>query len=276
MSPADEGRSLLGAASVEPLGNGRFSAQLSPAFTAVGHPHGGYLQCVMASAALAGASEEGASHLHVTAMTTSFVNAPVVGPAEVRVEVRRVGRGVSYVYAALYQHDVLAIESLATLGTLRADSAVRYQQAELPDVVPLEQSRAATWNDEVNILQSVDLRLDPAVTGWFDGQLSSHGEVRGWMRLVDGATGWDPWSLLFASDALPPATLPLGSSGWVPALQLSSYVRRVPTSEWLRARQWAILIADGLVEERCELFDDAGQLVASSTQLAMVRLPVDR
>jgi acyl-CoA thioesterase len=50
-------------------------------------------------------------------------------------------------------------------------------------------------------------------------------------------------------------------------------VRRPPTSEWLRARQWAVVVAEGLVDERCELFDDAGNLVASSTQVAMVRLP---
>jgi acyl-CoA thioesterase len=67
--------------------------------------------------------------------------------------------------------------------------------------------------------------------------------------------------------------LPLGSSGWVPTAQLTSYVRRVPKSEWLRGRQLAVVIADGLVDERCELFDETGQMVASSTQLAMVRLP---
>jgi acyl-CoA thioesterase len=35
----------------------------------------------------------------------------------------------------------------------------------------------------------------------------------------------------------------------------------------------AVVIADGLVDERCELFDETGQMVASSSQLAMVRLP---
>ena len=79
--------------------------------------------------------------------------------------------------------------------------------------------------------------------------------------------------MLFAGDALPPATLPLGSSGWVPTVQLTSYVRRVPKSEWLRGRRLAVVIADGLVDERCELFDETGQMVASSSQLAMVRLP---
>ena len=105
------------------------------------------------------------------------------------------------------------------------------------------------------------------------GAASTNGEVKGWLRLDDGGGPWDAWSLLLASDAMVPGTFPLGSSGWVPTLQLTSYVRRIPTSEWLRARQWCIVIADGLVDERCELFDDRGELVASSSQIAMVRFP---
>ena len=273
MTPPDEGRSLLVAASVEPAGPGRFSAQLSPIYTIAAHPHGGYLQCVIANAALAGASEVGDSHLHVTAISTNFVSALSVGPVELRVEVRRVGRGVSFVRVALEQHGALATESLVTLGTLKEGSRVRYHGASAPEMPSLERSRSVVGGDDVGIRNVLELRLDPAVTGWWDGQLSSKGEVRGWIRLDDGAAPWSTWSLLFATDAFPPATLPLGSSGWVPTLQLTSYVRRVPTSEWLRGVQRANVIADGLVDERCELFDDSGQLVASSTQLAMVRLP---
>ena len=150
---------------------------------------------------------------------------------------------------------------------------MRYHGASAPVMPDLEHSRTLTGGDEVGIRNVLELRLDPAVTGWIDGQLSSQGEVRGWIRLDDGEASWSPWSLLFATDAFPPATLLLGSSGWVPTLQLTSYVRRVPSSEWLRGFQRAVVIADGLVDERCELFDDSGQLVASSTQLAMVRLP---
>lgn len=273
MDRAEQGRALRGAASVEPLGSERFSANLSPVYTVVGHPHGGYLQCVMASAALAAASEERATHLHATAVTTNFVNATEPGAAEVRVEVRRVGRGVSFAYVSMFQNDVLAAESLVTLGTLRDDSANRYQEAVMPVIDALEKCRQSTGSEEINIMRVVDLRLDPSCTGWWHGELSTQGEVRGWLRLNDGEASWDPWSLLFAGDALPTATLPLGSSGWVPTLQLTSYVHRVPTSEWLRARQWAVIIADGLLDQRCELFDDANQLVASSSQLAMVRLP---
>ena len=82
MTSADEGRALRGAASVEPLGDGRYSATLSTFYSVMGHPHGGYLQCVVASAALAEASAQGSTHIHVTALTTNFVNAPSLGAAE--------------------------------------------------------------------------------------------------------------------------------------------------------------------------------------------------
>ena len=59
----------------------------------------------------------------------------------------------------------------------------------------------------------------------------------------------------------------------MPTLQLSSYIRREPVGEWLRIRQWCTMIDDGVVDERCEIFDEAGYLVASSVQLALVRFP---
>jgi acyl-CoA thioesterase len=276
MNPSDEGRALRIAASVEPLGRGHFSLNLSPYYTVMGHPHGGYLQCVMASGALAAASEEGAAHLHVTSITTNFVKVLEIGSADIRADVRRVGRGVSFVYAALYQDGVLGAESLITLGTLHEDSSLRYQDTQAPEVTPLEECRQSTGSDDINIMRVVDQRLDPLSTGWQSGEVSSRGEVSGWLRLDDGDAAWTPWSLLFAGDALPPATFPLGSSGWVPTLQLTSRVSRVPRGEWLRARQWAAVIADGLVDERCELFDETGELVSSSSQIAMVRFPEGR
>jgi Thioesterase-like superfamily len=273
MSPADEGRALRGAAALEPIAEGRFAVNLSPFYTVMGHPNGGYLQCIVANGALAAASAQGGTHLNATAVTTNFVNALAVGPAELRVDVRRVGRGVSYVYAALFQDDVLSLESLVTLGTLREDAALRYQDARPIELAPLELCHSWAGTPDIGISQVLDSRFDPSTTGWIDGKRSPQAEIRSWLRLDDGEASWDAWNVLFASDGLPPATLPLGSSGWVPTLQLTSYVRRPPTSEWLRARQKAVVIAEGLVDERCELFDEAGNLVASSSQIAMVRLP---
>ena len=276
MNTENGGRALRDAASVELAGPGHFAVTLSEFYTIMGHPHGGYLQCVMANGALAAAAAEGATHLHPTAVTTNFIAAPSPGPAVLRTEVRRVGRAVSFVHVIMVQNDVVMTESLVTLGTLHEDSRPRYVDAIAPTLAPLEECRQSTGSDEVNIMRVVDLRLDPGSTGWRTGEFSDRGEIHAWARLDDGQAAWDAWSVLFASDALPPATFPLGSTGWVPTLQLTSYVRRIPTSDWLRARQWCVVVADGLVDERCELFDDSGQLVATSNQLAMVRFPGGR
>jgi hypothetical protein len=265
---------LRDAAAVEPLDHGRFGVNLSQAYTVVGRPNGGYLQCVMANAALAAASEQGAPHIHATAVTTNYIGSPEVGEAEVRVDVRRVGRGASFVHAALWQNGNVTTESLITLGTLEQESNLRYHDALPPIVAPREECHTSRpTNGEINIMSSAELLLDPSCVGWWTGSVSERAEIKGWIRLDDSVAQWDAWSVLFASDALPPATFPVGSSGWVPTLQLSSYVRSIPSSEWLRVRQWCVVIEDGLVDERCELFDDRDRLVASSSQLAMVRFP---
>ena len=266
-------RPLRDAAAVEPLGDGRFSVQLSQYYTVVGRPNGGYLQCVMANAALAAAHAEGSPHLHATAVTTNYVGAPTIGPATLEVDVRRVGRGASFVHVMLREDGQLMTESLVTLGALHEDPTNRYHDATPPVVPPLEECVASNGGTDINIMKSAELRLDPATAAWWQGTIVDRAEVRGWIRLSDGASEWDAWSVLFASDALPPATFPIGSSGWVPTLQLTSYVRAIPQSNWLRVRQWCVVVEEGLVDERCELFDDRDRLVASSSQLAMVRFP---
>lgn len=273
MNAAPRSRSLRDAAAVDPLGSGRFAAVISDDYTIVGHPNGGYLQCVMASAALAAASEEGSGHVHATAVTTNYAAAPTVGPGELRTAVRRIGRSVSFAHVELVQNNTVTIESLVTLGTLAEDARVRYRHPDAPTLAPVEECVARTVVEEIKLTSVVEFRLDPSSATWLDGGRSELAEVKGWLRLNQDVGTWDAWTLLFASDVLPPATFPLGSAGWVPTLQLTSYVHQVPVGEWLRARQWCVVITDGVVEERCELFDARGQLVATSSQLAMVRFP---
>jgi acyl-CoA thioesterase len=274
MSAARESRSLRDAAAVDRLALGYYASEISDDYTIVGHPNGGYLQCLLANAALAGASEAGSAHVHTTSITTNYMSAPVLGPVGLRVDVRRVGRSASFVHVELVQNDSVVTESLVTLGTLADDATVRYLHPRVPELAPLEECIRRTVVEEIKLMNVADFRLDPVCATWLDGESSDVAEVKGWLRLDDGAAPWDAWTLLFASDALPPATFALGSSGWVPTLQLTSYVHQIPVGEWLRARQWCVVVTDGVVEERCELFDDRGQLVATSSQLAMVRFGV--
>ena len=65
----------------------------------------------------------------------------------------------------------------------------------------------------------------------------------------------------------------IGSTGWVPTLQMSAYVRARPAPGWLGIRMTAGLVADGMVDETCVLWDSRGHLVGQSTQLARLRFP---
>jgi len=261
---------LFDAAAVEPAGENRYRAELVHDYTVFGYPNGGYLQCVMANAAVAAASDEGAPHLHTTAISTNFIKSPTVGPAMLSTKVRRIGRGASFVAVALSQGEDVLTESLVTVGTLSDFSEQRYQSSTF-DILPREECHSLPTAEGMTMHDALDLRFDTRGPKWWEGEYDGPGELRAWMRLKDGGPGWNAWSVLFAADALLPATMPLGSTGWVPTLQLTSYVRRIPSSEWLYARQWISSVADGFAEEHCELFDERGELVASASQLAMVR-----
>ena len=107
--------------------------------------------------------------------------------------------------------------------------------------------------------------------GWADGKPSGNMEIRGWCRLRDG-TEPDPLVLLQMGDAFPPVTFDLGLFGWVPTIELTTYVRAQPAPGWLACRMSARLLADGWIDEDAELWDSEGHLVAQARQLAGYRV----
>ena len=261
---------LFEAAAVEPMDVHRFRVEIADDYTVFGNPNGGYMQCVMANAAIAAASDEGAPHLHALAVSTNFIKAPTVGPAMLSTRVRRIGRGASFVAVALSQGDDVFTESVVTVGTLSEFTEQRYQSSTI-DILDRDQCLALPPAESMTMHHSVELLWDPRGVQWWDGESGDNGELRAWARLADGVSSWNAWTLLFASDAMLPATIPLGSTGWVPTLQLTSHVHRIPSSEWVKIRQWVTSVADGIAHERCEIFDETGDLVASSSQIALVR-----
>ena len=123
----------------------------------------------------------------------------------------------------------------------------------------------------VSIMEQVDLRLDRSSLGFGRGRPSGRGELRGWLALrADEA--FDPLSLVYAVDAFPPATYDVEMTGWVPTLELTTYVRALPAPGPVRVLQRAQLIDAQRVDEACWVWDCTGRLVAHGTQLAGIRL----
>jgi hypothetical protein len=129
----------------------------------------------------------------------------------------------------------------------------------------------------VGILETTELRLDPAAVPFAPAPLAEVdpvAELRGWLRFADGREP-DPLSLLYFVDAMPPPTLLIGSSGWVPTMSMAVYVRARPAPGWLGVRLSAHLVAAGTVDETCTLWDSEDHVVAQATQLARLRFAGD-
>lgn len=277
MEPTSDVPSLFDdATTVDPAGDGLWDVDLRDEFTIVnGHPNGGYLLAVLGRAAVAAVGD---AERHVVGATATYVSPPTTGPAVVRTEVLRRGRTASQVRAALVQDDRVTVDVVMTIGTLADEPATwgAIPPVELPDEATCRADRrtgrsAIPGLDEPPLSKALRISFDPAVLSFLSGEPSGRGELRAWLSLADGRA-WDPLSLLFAVDALPPATFEVALTGWVPTLSLTAYIRAVPAPGPLSVRFRANVIAGGFVDETADVWDATGRLVAQSTQLAAIRL----
>ncbi|HEX6527330.1 MAG TPA: thioesterase family protein [Streptosporangiaceae bacterium] len=253
-----------------PDGPGWFDAVVSPEWTIGGKPNGGYLLAILGRAA-----SSVSRHRHVIAASAHYLRSPDPGPVRAETDVLRIGRSASHIRARMSQNDKTCVEALLTMGDLGADSVPYWDSGSPP-------SGQAEYEDcprlvpqvpigRVAIMDQVEVRLDPASSGFTTGQPDGRGEVRGWLTLP-GDEAFDPTSLLYAVDAFPPATFNIELTGWVPTLELTVYVRALPAPGPVRVLQKAQLIAGQRVDESCFIWDHEGRLVAQATQLAGIRL----
>lgn len=215
-------------------------------------------------------------HPHVLAASAHYLRPPDFGPAVVEVQTLRAGRTTSQLRACLGQGGTTCVEALLTASRLDpADPPVWDDGVPDPGATATEAGirlpgRTPT-GVPVPIMEQVDLRLDQDSLGFSTGRPSGRGELRGWLALPEGER-FDPVSLLFALDAMPPATFDIELSGWVPTLALTAYVRALPAPGPVRILQRAHLVADSRVDETCWVWDCRGQVIAHGSQLAGVRL----
>jgi acyl-Coa thioesterase superfamily protein/acyl-CoA thioesterase superfamily protein len=250
-------------------------AELDAEWRVMTKPNGGYLLALVARAALAGGGSGRGLPPHPLAVSAHFLRAPDVGPADVDVQLLRDGTRMTVLRATLLQGGQCCVEALVTLGTLQATGAAWYDGVPvpgLPDEANCVRADGSRPELPVPMLSVVEERLDPATIGWAAGRPGGSPELRGWLRHADGREP-DALALLQAVDALPPATFDLGTTGWVPTLELTAYVRALPAPGPLVLRQRARLVDGGLVDEECDVWDSRGRLVATGHQLAGLRVP---
>ncbi|MFB4319697.1 thioesterase family protein [Actinomadura sp. 21ATH] len=255
------------ATAVERVAEGRYSVELDDGYLIGTALNGGYLLAVLARAAV-----DATPHEHPISTAANFLRVSGPGPAEVRVDVSKVGRTAATSRVSLVQDGRTLIESLITTGTL--DPAAEPDWAgepPVPPVPPIEKCTEGLQNIERDrgFADRVDMRFDPATMGWLDGQPAGRPELRAWFRLPDGEDA-DAYVLALAVDALPPVALNLGAKGWAPTVELTWHMRAVPAPGPLALHGSGRLLTGGWFDEEVEVWDSAGRLVAQSRQIARV------
>jgi hypothetical protein len=266
------------ATAIHPAGDGNFTVFIHPDWTVGDKPNGGYLLSLLGRAAREVARDgDPSSELEVVSASVTYLGAPKLESATIATTVLRRGRSATHVRAVLLQGEAALVDAVFVTGQLHPSAGPRYSDVaplaipepdacfDLPSVIP-------TTGTVVGILGQVQLRLDPAIALFpaDPSKPTAPAELRGWSRFADGRQP-DALSLLCFLDATPPATFPIGSSGWVPTLQMSTYVRGQPAPGWLGISMVAHLVADQMVDETCTVWDSTGQVVGQAHQLARVR-----
>jgi Thioesterase-like superfamily len=279
-SPAAHDLSFEAATTLRPRADGStFDLDIHPLWTVGERPNGGFLLALLGRAAAQAVAIDTGAAWDVHSATVTYLAAPALSSAEIRTTVLRRGRTASHVRAVLVQSERTMVDAAFVLGAIGPGTVPRYSNiAPLHIPAPEGCVGLPPYTPEgvpVGVLRTTELRLDPLTVPGAPAQEGDGppvAELRGWLRFVDG-TEPDAGSLLYFVDAIPPATLLIGSSGWVPTLSMSVYVRAQPAPGWLGIRFTANLVAAGTVDEICTLWDSDGHVVAQATQLARLRFP---
>ena len=247
-----------------------FDADLSAEWTIGGRPNGGYLLAILGRAATAVTGSG-----HVVTAGAQFLRAPAPGPVRLEAELLRRGRSISQVRVRMSQGDRPCVEALMTTGELDTSPAPRWDTGVPEDEpVPFDDCvRLAPITPQgvhVAVFEQVDVRLEKGSMGGItEGRPSGRGQLNGWLKLL-GDEHFDPISLLYALDALPPPTFDTEFNAMVSTIELTAYVRAFPAPGPVRIVNRARLIDSQCVDETCDIWDVNGRLVAQATQLAKV------
>lgn len=230
--------------------------------TPLGKPNGGYILAAM----LRGLREEIAADEPLVAAIT-YLASPETGPAELRTSLARRGRRVQTGEASLYEGERHIARLLASFGP-RAGG--RTLELGTPPDLPRPDACTDPRTQDMpadGIFSRVDYRLATR-PGWADGAPSGDPTVEVWQRLAGGREIDFP-ALALLCDSYAPPIMEVGEYSSM-TVQLTVHLHRRPAPGWIATRLTTRHVINGFHEEDCELWDETGDLVAQSRQLAIL------
>ncbi len=231
-----------------------------------GIPNGGYLLAFLANAMVLN-SDKNATPI----ITANYLSRSAIGDTEIRVGAISRSAQFNRLQAGLFQNGTETVHGMGTFVDEKIECVLERYETVSPNVASVDTCVPFPKIPRFTLLDNLDIRLDPDCAGWFQGVLMEKSELRGWIRFKDGRP-FDLISLFLLADAFPPAVFASqGMAAWVPTIEMSVNVRKIPKTEWLKGIFRTRFITCGLLEEDGELWDEEGNLAAISRQIAQFR-----
>lgn len=229
-------------------------------------PNGGYMMALLAQTMLRQSTKK-----KLALLTAAFIGRSIPGDARVLLEKIAASAQFERCEARLVQDQTEKIRAIGTFVGEDMVCTVHRHEAAAPDVAPVNQCVPIPKMDHFTLYDQVEVRLDPGCAGWMNNQRSAISEFKGWISFRDGRP-YDAVSLLVAADAFPPPVYAsLGLAAWVPTLEMSVNIRKLPAGQWLKCIFRTRFVTCGLAEEDGEVWDEEGELILLSRQIAHYR-----
>ncbi len=248
---------------------GILSGRITDNWSINGNPNGGYLVAVAAAGLLKSSAKQ-----HTPVLTANFISRCEPGKADLSTWEIAQSRQFCRMEARLLQKGREKMRMLATFADEPESCLVRRYETPPPEMAALEKCVPVPVLPKYTMYENADVRLDPSCAGWMENKLSTVSENRGWFSFRE-ARPFDICAIAMAADAFPPAVLASqGMMAWVPTIEISINIRHIPQTKWLKCRFRTRFINCGLLEEDGEIWDENGELVAISRQIAQLRQAV--
>ena len=243
-----------------------FSGQIAENWSINGVPDGGYLMAILTKAMM-----QHSEMKSTPIITANFLNRCEPGDASVTIEKMTTSKQFDRFQGSLSQKGKEKIRAFGTFADENKECIVESYEASVPEIAELEKCVAVPEDPNYTLFSQLDIRLDPICTGWMSGKLSDTSEIKGWIKFKNDRP-FDVLSILLIADSFPPAVISSqGMVAWVPTIELSVNIRKLPTTDWLKCSFRTRFITCGLLEEDGEIWDQKGELIAISRQIAQYR-----
>lgn len=279
---------------LEKVRDGLVLANISNRWSVGDAPNGGFLMSLAVNAI-------GLHSDHPDPLTISayYVNkAAENAPAELAVRTVAKGRTTSTFHVTLSQLGVVRSEYLATFGDMAKMSGFTLVNQQAPVLPPIEDCHSGSkvmrkLGDKLRLANEIDFVVpasDPFASSVMVGKIGDKAEMKGYVRFADNRPPCSS-SLAFFLDTLPPPSVIVTPTSWVPTLEYTVHFWDTPvpshpatledeepaaesgtkTNPWLRVTYRSDYIKNSLLYTDGELWSpDGGRLLATSRQFARI------